>query len=111
MKSHTYRLNFGALWYNIITLSVFLAGKNTTIRKVFGPGKHFGLHLRLSVEQDEYVGFLGFSAGLRVRIHDPDEPPLVSSLGFAVMPSSHVFASITRQKVRIFMLKILNRFM
>lgn len=65
-----------------------------------GPGKNFGLHLRMSVEQDEYIGRISFSAGLRIRIHDPGEPALVSSLGFAVMPGSHVFASITRQRVR-----------
>ena len=53
----------------------------------------------MSVEQHEYIGRLAFSAGLRIRIHDPDEPPLVSSLGFAVMPGSHVFASITKQRV------------
>lgn len=81
-----------------IALFVF-AGENMTIRKVKGPGKYFGLHLRMSIEQDEYIGHLAFSAGLRVRIHDPDEPPLVSSLGFAVMPNSHVFASISRQRV------------
>ena len=72
-----------------------------TIRKVDGPGKHFGLHLRMSVDQHEYIGHISFSAGLRIRIHDPDEPPLVSSLGFAVMPGSHVYASITRQRVSI----------
>ena len=53
----------------------------------------------MTVEQNEYVGHLSFSAGLRIRVHDPDEPPLVSSLGFAVMPGSHVFASIAKQKV------------
>ena len=80
--------------------SLFLAGKNNSaVRKAKGIGKHFGLHLKMSVEQHEYIGHLAFSAGLRVRIHDPDEPPLVSSLGFAVMPGSHVFASITKQRV------------
>ena len=79
-----------------------------TIRKVDSPGSNFGLHLRMSVEQAEYIGNLAFSAGLRIRIHDPDEPPLVSSLGFAVMPGSHVFASITRRRVSIFVLKTLN---
>ena len=76
----------------------FNSGKNMTIRKVDSPGSNFGLHLRMSVEQAEYIGNLAFSAGLRIRIHDPDEPPLVSSLGFAVMPGSHVFASITRRR-------------
>ena len=76
-------------------------GKDMPIRKVNAPGKQFGLHLRMSVEQDEYVGHLAFSAGLRIRIHDQDEPPLVSSLGFAVMPGSHVFASISRQRVSL----------
>ncbi|XP_046846673.1 acid-sensing ion channel 1-like isoform X2 [Xenia sp. Carnegie-2017] len=66
--------------------------------KVTAPGKHSGLHLRISVEQSEYIGFLEFSAGLKIRIHDPDELPLVSGLGFAVMPGSHVYASITRQR-------------
>ena len=51
------------------------------------------------MEQSEYIGFLEFSAGLKIRIHDPDELPLVSGLGFAVMPGSHVYASITRQRV------------
>ncbi|XP_046846681.1 acid-sensing ion channel 4-A-like [Xenia sp. Carnegie-2017] len=66
--------------------------------KVPAPGKRYGLYLRISVEQSEYIGFLELSAGLKIRIHDPDELPLVSGLGFAVMPGSHVYASITRQR-------------
>ena len=67
---------------------------------VDSPGDKFGLKLTMSVEQDEYIGSDTFSAGLKIRIHNQDEPPLVSSLGFAAMPGSHVFAAISKQRVR-----------
>ncbi|XP_028407183.1 acid-sensing ion channel 4-A-like isoform X2 [Dendronephthya gigantea] len=93
-------MNFTRILTDMGLCYMFNSGKDTPIRKVNAPGKQFGLHLRMSVEQDEYVGHVAFSAGLRIRIHDPDEPPLVSSLGFAVMPGSHVFASISRQRTK-----------
>lgn len=67
--------------------------------KVSSPGSRFGLQLTMSVEQEEYIGHDTYSAGLKVRVHHKDEPPLVSNLGFAAMPGAHVFAAISRTKV------------
>lgn len=74
-------------------------GKTGDVLMIDSPGDSFGLKLTMSVEQEEYIGSDTLSAGLKIRVHNQDEPPLVSSLGFAAMPGSHVFAAISKQRV------------
>ena len=68
--------------------------------EVSSPGNKFGLQLTMSVEQEEYMGHDTFSAGLKIRVHNQNDPPLVSNFGFAAMPGSHVFAAISRKRVK-----------
>ena len=46
-----------------------------------------------------YYGADGYLAGLKILIHDPDTPPMVDELGFAVGPGMSSFAAIRKQKV------------
>ena len=75
------------------------SGNETETLKVSSSGSRYGLKLTMSVEQEEYLGHDTFSAGLKIRVHHKDEPPLVNNLGFAAMPGAHVFAAISRTKV------------
>ena len=77
-------------------------GKESEILRVNSAGDSFGLKLTMSVEQEEYLGHDTPSAGLKMRVHNQDELPFVSNLGFALMPGSHVFAAISKTRVSIF---------
>lgn len=92
-------LNFTSTLTDMGVCYTFNSGKKGEILKVDGSGSNFGLKLTMSVEQEDYFGYDSFSAGLRIRIHDQGEPPLVRNLGIAVMPGSHVFAGILRQRM------------
>ena len=69
------------------------------VLKVTQAGAAFGLHVILNVRQDDYYGADGYLAGLKILIHDPDTPPMVDELGFAVGPGMSSFAAIRKQKV------------
>lgn len=67
--------------------------------KVKQAGTDFGLHLILDVQQYDYVA-LGYRAGLKILIHHPETPPVVSQLGFAVGPGTSTYSAIHKQRVR-----------
>ncbi|KAJ7349566.1 Acid-sensing ion channel 2 [Desmophyllum pertusum] len=68
------------------------------ILKVKQAGTDFGLHLILDVQQHDYVA-LGYRAGLKILIHHPETPPVVSQLGFAVGPGTSTYSAIHKQRV------------
>lgn len=69
------------------------------VLKVTQAGAAFGLHVILNVWQPEYYGVDGYVAGLKILIHDPDTPPMVDELGFAMGPGMSSFAAIRKHKV------------
>lgn len=91
--------NFTTILTDMGVCYTFNSGIEADILRVSSPGNTFGLKLIMSVEQEEYMGHDTFSAGLKIRLHNQNEPPLVGSLGFAAMPGAHVFAAISRTRI------------
>ena len=69
------------------------------ILKVNNAGANFGLRLVFNIQQYDYYGLVTKKAGLKVLIHDPETPPMVDQLGFAVGPGTSTFAAVRKEKV------------
>ena len=73
----------------------FNNGKTAPIRQVVGGGTRHALQLVLNVEQHEYSGSLTHDAGVRVRVHSPDEIPRAIEHGIVVPPGKNAYMGIT----------------
>ncbi|KAG5836446.1 acid-sensing ion channel 1 isoform X2 [Anguilla anguilla] len=64
-----------------------------------------GLEIMLDIQQDEYLPVWGetdetsFEAGIKVQIHNQDEPPFIDQLGFGVAPGFQTFVSCQEQRL------------
>ncbi|XP_055788311.1 acid-sensing ion channel 1-like isoform X2 [Salvelinus fontinalis] len=64
-----------------------------------------GLELMLDIQQDEYLPVWGetdetsFEAGIKVQIHNQEEPPFIDQLGFGVAPGFQTFVSCQEQRL------------
>ena len=59
-----------------------------------------GLRLHLNIEQYEYMKGPHNGAGIKLLLHRPQEVPLVSDLGVAVMPGTQSFVGIQIVQVK-----------
>ena len=67
---------------------------NSSGMVISAPGIDSGLQLMLNIEQYEYMNGPHDSAGVKVLLHDPDQTPLVASLGQAVSTGVSAYAGI-----------------
>ena len=67
---------------------------NSSEMAISAPGIDSGLQLMLNIEQYEYMNGPHDSAGVKVFLHDPEQTPLVASLGQAVSTGFSAFAGI-----------------
>ncbi|KAL9986105.1 hypothetical protein ACROYT_G000185 [Oculina patagonica] len=74
-------------------------GKNTKILKSNEPGPSYGLSLELNIEQDQYIGALTQSTGVRIDISDQGEMPFPLDKGLSLAPGYET--SIGMRKVVI----------
>ncbi|KAJ3586060.1 hypothetical protein NHX12_012461 [Muraenolepis orangiensis] len=64
-----------------------------------------GLELMLDIQQDEYLPVWGdteetsFEAGVKVQIHNQEEPAFIDQLGFGVAPGFQTFVSCQEQRL------------
>ena len=61
---------------------------------MFYLGSEGGLRPHLNIEQYEYMKGPNSGAGLKLQVHNPDEPPLVRDQGIAIPPGSQAFVAI-----------------
>lgn len=59
---------------------------NVTVENSHKPGPQYGLTLVLNVEQDDYIGDLAESAGVRIVVHSQDKMPFPEDEGVSVSP-------------------------
>ncbi|XP_033097325.1 acid-sensing ion channel 4-A-like [Anneissia japonica] len=69
------------------------------VRRVKQPGNNFGLSMRLSIEQNEYILSDNTGAGLRILVHQQGQLPLLKSLGFSVSPGFESYVGMRNTKV------------
>lgn len=82
-----------------VTENYFVLGyKNYTLHDITSPGETNGLLLTLNVQTDEYLEKTS-SIGVKVQIHDQDEPILIREKGFAVMPGRKALVSVKKKEV------------
>ena len=67
---------------------------NSSEMVISAPGIDSGLQLMLNIEQYEYMNGPHDSAGVKVLLHDPEQTPLVASLGQAVSTGVSAYAGI-----------------
>ncbi|XP_077868068.1 acid-sensing ion channel 1-like [Saccoglossus kowalevskii] len=59
-----------------------------------------GLVMFLNVKQEEYTetAFGNYAAGLKIYVHNKDEPPLIESQGHAITPGTLSYVDITQHR-------------
>ncbi len=62
-----------------------------------GTGSHHGLHFRVNIRQDEYIGSNLVDAGVKIFIHPLSEPAQVLDQGIAVPPGRALYVGMQRQ--------------
>ncbi|XP_078063943.1 acid-sensing ion channel 4-like, partial [Mustelus asterias] len=77
----------------------------TNIKKAKQSGMGSGLEIMLDIQQDEYLPIwqetdeTSFEAGIRVQIHNQNEPPYIHELGFGVPPGFQTFVACQEQRL------------
>lgn len=66
------------------------------------PGVGNGLHVLINIEQDEYTETFSGNreAGLKILVHDQQDPPLMDSLGSALPPGYQAFVGVRKNEYR-----------
>ncbi|ESO09386.1 hypothetical protein HELRODRAFT_168367 [Helobdella robusta] len=80
--------------------SAAATGPNSTLKISRKSGPRYGLSILFYLAQDEYVGQLAQSAGLRVVVHDPKRMPFPEDEGILVAANSltHIGVTMTQTK-------------
>ncbi|XP_071941021.1 acid-sensing ion channel 5-like [Antedon mediterranea] len=97
--------NFTHIFTSYGNCYTFNSGESDNeILKVKQPGAGNGLQIMINILQrnmDEYTETKdgNIEAGLRVLVHDQNEPPLIESKGVSIPPGYHAFTSTKRIKV------------
>lgn len=77
---------------------LLLGRENHSLENLTNPGQSNGLTLTLNVQTEEYQPTTDI-VGVKVIIHDQDEPISTSENGFAAMPGRKILVSVTKKKV------------
>ena len=86
-------------YFTTFSISFRQAGKEGhPLQYVTKPGESSGLRLLLDVQVYDYLDSTP-ATGLKVRVHDQLEPPLIEEFGFAAVPGNKALVSITKKKV------------
>ncbi|XP_033108983.1 acid-sensing ion channel 2-like [Anneissia japonica] len=90
--------NFTHIFTSYGNCYTFNSGEGDTILEVKQPGAGNGLQMMIDIQQDEYTETMvgNIEAGLKILVHDQDEPPLIESKGISIPPGFHAFASSRR---------------
>ncbi|KAM8927168.1 epithelial sodium channel subunit delta [Pelodytes ibericus] len=72
---------------------------NKSLWNVNSPGKKDGMTLTVKTDQKDNMPLLSTSAGARVMIHNPFQPPLVEHEGFDIWPGTETSISISQDQV------------
>ncbi|XP_071950423.1 acid-sensing ion channel 1-like [Antedon mediterranea] len=94
--------NFTHIFTSYGNCYTFNSGESdNAILKVKQPGAGNGLQIMINILQDEYTETKdgNIEAGLKVLVHDQNEPPLIESKGISIPPGYHAFTSTKRIQV------------
>ncbi|XP_021561936.1 acid-sensing ion channel 3 isoform X2 [Carlito syrichta] len=98
--------NFTAVFTRMGQCYMFNSGANgAELLTITKGGAGNGLEIMMDVQQEEYLpvwkdtGNTPFEVGIRVQIHNQEEPPIIDQLGFGVAPGYQTFVSCQKQQL------------
>ena len=100
----------GLFWDSIFTrygkCYTFNGGKKIEPLKTLKGGMDNGLELMLDVQSNEYMPVwektdeTATEMGFKIQIHEQNEPPLITELGFAISPGSQTLVTTKEQQIK-----------
>ncbi|XP_014672233.1 PREDICTED: degenerin mec-10-like isoform X2 [Priapulus caudatus] len=98
MSKHFYAF-FNPTYGNCFTFNSGLNPNASELETVEQVGEDFGLRLMLFVNQDEYIGPIAKSAGIRVAVHEARQYSWPLNEGFFISPQAETSVAISRKLV------------
>ncbi|XP_066271244.1 acid-sensing ion channel 1C-like [Branchiostoma lanceolatum] len=92
-------VNFTHSYTSFGNCYTFNSNKSNTLWQVmegYGNGVMIFVDLRVSEYTENYFRGGNSEVGLKVLVHDQDEPPMIDTQGIALAPGNHAFISVKR---------------